>query len=75
MSKDINSIVGWNIKKVRNDLNITQVKLWELSWISRTALSQIETGDKSPTIKTLELIANALEVDIKDLFNNENTNK
>jgi len=72
MSKDINSIVGWNIKKVRNDLNITQVKLWELSWISRTALSQIETGDKSPTIKTLELIANALEVDIKDLFNNEN---
>lgn len=69
MTSKINLIVWGNIKRIRNDLKISQEQLWEKTWLSRTWISQIETWDKSPTIKTLELIANALEIDIRDLFN------
>jgi len=67
---DINLVVWKNIKKFRNQLDYTQTDLSKKSNISRPTISQIETWDKSPTIKTLELIANALKVDIKELFNN-----
>ena len=68
MKKNINMIVWNNIKKIRNSLNFTQLDLSNKSRISRPTISQIETGDKSPTIKTLERISNALDVDIQDLF-------
>ena len=71
MTSKINFIVWGNIKKRRNILKISQEQLWEKTWLSRTWISQIETWDKSPTIKTLELIANALKINIKELFNNE----
>ena len=67
---DINLIVWKKIKKLRNQLNYTQTDLSKKANISRPTISQIETWDKSPTIKTLEMIANALNVNIKDLFNN-----
>ncbi len=69
MTSKINLIVWNNIKEERKKQKVTQEQLCEKTWLSRTWLSQIETWDKSPTIKTLELIANALEVDIKKLFN------
>ena len=68
MKKNINMIVWNNIKKIRNSLNFTQLDLSKKSNISRPTISQIETADKSPTIKTLERISNALDVDIQDLF-------
>lgn len=69
MTRTINEVVWDNIRDERKKQKITQKQLWEKTGLSRTWLSLIETWDKSPTIRTLEIIANVLEVDIKELFN------
>ena len=50
------------IKKIRQQKNITIRQLAALSGISKTELSDIETGKKIPTAYTLCAIAKALQV-------------
>lgn len=68
--ENINKVVWKTIKNLRKKNNLTQFELSEKTWLSRTSISQIETGDKSPTLNTLESISKALEIEIKELFNN-----
>lgn len=56
--------VGFNIKKIRQSKNITQIKLAERVGISRTYISDIERGAKNPRRNTFIKIADVLEVDI-----------
>lgn len=60
--------VGANIKSIRQHKNISQRKLAERAGISNTYLSDIEVGRTNPSLKTLEKIAAALEMEIKELF-------
>ncbi len=48
--------------------NLTQEELAKLSGMPLGTLSRIINGRTNPTIKTLEKIANALGVTVKDLF-------
>ena len=57
-----------NIKKYREKRKITQEKLAEITGISRDYISEIERGKKTPSLKRLILIAEALEIDIQVLF-------
>lgn len=57
-----------NIKKYRIAKNYTQDKLSELSGISQDYLSEIERGKCTPSIKRLMMIADGLELSVKDLF-------
>lgn len=56
---------------VRREKDLTLVQLQELSGISKSCLSNIETGKTSPNLKQLEKIAIALDVRITDLFESE----
>lgn len=57
------------IKKIRQNKNITLYELSKRTDISRTYLRLIENNDNvNPTTRILEDIAEALEVNIKDLF-------
>lgn len=58
------------IKKIRQSKNITLYELSKRTDISRTYLRLIENNRKNvnPTARILEDIAEALEVNIKDLF-------
>lgn len=56
------SFVGYKIKKVRCERNITQAKLAEKAGVSTGLIGQIESGKVEPSIKTLEKIANALSL-------------
>lgn len=49
-----------NIKYFRSLKNLTQEKLSEISGISKDYLSEIERGKKTPSIKRLIKIAEAL---------------
>ncbi|UUM11518.1 helix-turn-helix domain-containing protein [Clostridiaceae bacterium HFYG-1003] len=60
--------IGANIKSIRQHKNISQRKLAERAGISNTYLSDIEVGRTNPSLKTLEKIAAALEMEIKELF-------
>lgn len=60
--------LGQRIKYLRKKLNITQETLAELINMDITSLSKIETGRNYPQPETVEKIANALNVDIAQLF-------
>jgi len=57
-----------NIKRLRNSLNISQEKLSELAGVSIDYISLIERGKRTPSIKRLCLIANALGVEPYELL-------
>lgn len=60
--------LGRKIQKLRKNLDLTQEKLAEKINISRTHMGHIEQGRKSPSIKTMDKLAEALKVKISDLF-------
>lgn len=57
-----------NIKKFRIEKKLSQEALSEKAGISCDYLSEIERGKKTPSIKRLCLIADALEIDIYKFF-------
>ena len=51
-----------NLKKVREQKRMSQGKLSKITGFSQGYISQLENNSKTPTLKTIEVIANALEV-------------
>lgn len=60
--------VGKKIKLIRKSKSINQNKLAQLSGISNTYLSDIENLRTVPSLKTLNSLAIALEVSLKDFL-------
>ena len=54
--------IGFAIRSIRTKLSIAQYELAEKCNISQTTLSQIETGRKRPSPKTLASICRVLDV-------------
>lgn len=62
-------MIIFNIKKIRESKEISIRSLSNMTNISRTYLSNLENNKyTNPSIDMLEKIANALDVNIKDLF-------
>lgn len=59
---------GRKLQRVRKKSGLTQEKLADLTKRSTTFIGLIETGKRRPSMKTLQKIASALDVNIKDLF-------
>lgn len=57
--------IGEKIKCERLKKSLKQYELAKKAGISNTFLSDIEVGRTSPSLKTLDKIAKALEIDIK----------
>src|ERR1700744_5184921 len=54
--------IGSAIKSIRKKLDITQYELAEKCALSQTSLSQIETGLKRPSQKTLTKVCTVLDI-------------
>jgi len=54
--------IGLAIKAIRKKLSITQYELAEKCVISQTSLSQIETGTKRPSQRTISKICTVLDI-------------
>lgn len=67
------NIIRKNIKKYRKEMHLTQQQLADATDLSVDYICEIEspTKGKSFSIVTLGRIADVLEVDIKEFFNNE----
>jgi len=63
-------IVGKQICTLRKQLKLTQASLAFSAGMEESALQRIEAGRTNPTIKTLNKVSKALNVEIKDLFEN-----
>lgn len=64
---------GQNIKQFRKQRNLTQKQLADQIEISRSYLSDIENGNKNPSIKTVKKLADSLGLSVTDLFNDDTT--
>jgi transcriptional regulator with XRE-family HTH domain len=63
------SIIGKNIKKLREQKGISQDRLSKLADISSNTVAKLELDDSpNPTIETLQKIAKALNVRVDDLI-------
>lgn len=60
--------LGQRIQYLRKEKKLTQEALAELVGIDQKNISKIENGNNYPAAETLTAIANALEVDIYELF-------
>jgi DNA-binding XRE family transcriptional regulator len=59
--------LGENLRKLRLKKNMSQGDLATALSVDRAYISNIENGRMNPTLSTLEKIANALGISIKDL--------
>ena len=63
----ISKKIGLKIKLLRNKIGISQEELGFRSDISKTQIGLIERGESSPTIDTLDKIAQAFDISLVDL--------
>lgn len=66
--KTTKELLGARIKELRRARGLSQDQLSEKVNIDPKHLSRIEVGKSYPSLNTLEKIAKALNVEIKDLF-------
>ena len=69
--RDINRVVGRNLKVLRQLRNLSQKQLADLIPIDQTYISAIERCSKTPALDTLAKIAVALSCNITDLLNDD----
>ena len=63
------STIGKNIKKFRQEKELSQDKLSKLADLSLNTVVKIELDEsQNPTIETIQRIAKALEVSVDDLL-------
>jgi transcriptional regulator with XRE-family HTH domain len=79
MVHDINKIFGKKVAEMRKNQNLSQEELADRCGVHRTYIGSIERGEKSPTLNTIEKIANGLNTDIfrlfSDYYQSEKTSK
>ncbi len=64
-----NKNFGNNLKRLRESKNLTQEELAELIGVEYQTISRIETGLYFTSYENLQKIAQALNINISDLFN------
>lgn len=69
LNTDILKIFGENVRKIRREKGLSQEELAFKANLHRTYIGMIERAEKNITLINIEKIANALEVNIKELIN------
>lgn len=59
---------GQRVRKIRKSVGLSQEELSYKSNVNRTYIGMIERGEKNVTLLTMVKIAQALEINIADLF-------
>lgn len=67
--------VGKRIAYFRTAKHYTVNKLATLAGISQSYLRDIELGKKNPTVEVLSYICEALEISLRDFFDEESTTR
>lgn len=65
---DAKTIVGWNLRRYRVALGLSQEKLALEAGIDRSYVGRVERGSENVTIVTLEALAKALNISLAALF-------
>lgn len=65
--EDMNAIVARNIRRLRDNRQLSLDELARLSGVSRSMLARIERGEGNPTLSTLWKVANGLGLPFDEL--------
>ena len=66
---DLTEKLGQKIRIERMKRKISQEKLAELAELNRNFIGMVERGESNITVKNLENISKAFNMEIKELFN------
>lgn len=75
MNKNTKELLGLRIRELRKSKGLNQDQLSEKIGIDPKHLSRVELGKSFPYMETLEAVAKALEVEIRDLFDFKHLDK
>jgi transcriptional regulator with XRE-family HTH domain len=62
------ALVSRNVRRLRVRLNLSQENLSLEAGVNRTYVSRLERGLENPTLAVLERLADALKVEVVELF-------
>ena len=65
---DVNKQLGKRIKYLRSLVKWSQEDLALEAGVNKNYLSDLERGERNPTVKVLEKIAKALDISLEELF-------
>jgi transcriptional regulator with XRE-family HTH domain len=63
------NILARNVRKLRLERGLSQEELAAEASTRQALVSEIESGDANPTLDSLARLAQALQVDLAELFN------
>jgi len=66
---DIKKKLGLRISRLRADAHMSQQNLAERTKLNINMINRIEKGDRAPSLKSLEKIAEALGIDPAEILN------
>ena len=59
---------GQRVQELRKNRHLSQEQLADLAGVHRTYIGMIERAEKNITLRNISKIADALKIEIKDLF-------
>ncbi len=65
---DVRQRLAANVRRLRKETGLSQEKFALEHGVDRTYVSGIERGARNPTISVVERLAEALQVDVQELF-------
>ena len=65
---DVRKIIGWNLRKLRVERDLSQERLALAAEIDRSYVGRVERGSENVTALTLQSLARALAVPVAALF-------
>lgn len=68
INNDLEKRFGAKLAYIRKSKKLSQMKLAEMVNMNFNYIGQIERGEANVTIKTIKILANALCVEVKNLF-------
>ncbi len=74
-NKSLIKAVGIRIRELRNQRGISQEELANEAEVPLSQIGRIERGENNPTISTLYVLAQALDVELKELIDVKFKNK
>lgn len=65
---EIKQKFGRKLRKIRTRKGLSQEALSKEAGLDRTYVGKIERGEKSPSLDTIEKLADVLDIEIMELF-------
>ena len=65
---NLEKVVGLNVKRYREKRGLSQEELADISGLHRTYISGVDRGVRNPTIRIVQILAQALRVKPTDLL-------